>query len=90
VTNALLVLPGANPGDPAMKAPTGEAAAALFPPLDPDPAAAWQAALEDPASTGGLLDAIANGDIAGQIGPGLQRELATFRAAGPFGGGGGR
>jgi hypothetical protein len=78
VTNAILVLPGADAKEPAPLAP-------LF--LDPSAlaAAAQASSLEatDPASTGGLMDAIANGDLGGptSLPPTLQRLAATFRAS---------
>ena len=87
VTNALLVLPHDDPGDPngmLSTAPVFEAQeSGPTGAIDPRLAAAQDLAMSDPGSTGGLLDAIANGDIAGS--PRLPRELQTaldsFRAS---------
>ena len=72
VTNAVLVLPGADT----------EVTPLVARYVDPETseAAEQAAALEasDPASTGGLMDAIANGEFGG---PGLPPELAALAAS---------
>jgi hypothetical protein len=78
VTNAVLILPGADATEPAPLHAEFFDPAAL--------AAAGQASLlenVDPASTGGLMDAIANGDVgdATQLPPALQQLAASFRAS---------
>ena len=78
VTNAVLVLPGSDSTEPTPMAAT------VF---DPNAAAAAAKAssLEDgdPGSTGGLMDAIANGDLGGptSLPPGLAQLAAAFAAS---------
>jgi hypothetical protein len=78
VTNAVLVLPGADTSEPTPLRATIYDPTALA-------AAAQASALEnaDPGSTGGLMDAIANGDLGGptQLPPVLQQLAASFRAS---------
>ena len=87
VTSALLVLPGADSGEPSgmlsrpVAAPeTGSAAEAAA--ANEELAAGFQAAVHDPASTGGLLDAMANGDVQGghRLPAGARDLLDAFRA----------
>jgi hypothetical protein len=78
VTNAVLVLPGADTSEPTpLRATTYDPNALV--------AAAQASSLEnaDPGSTGGLMDAIANGELGGatQLPPALQQFAASFRAS---------
>ena len=68
VTSALIVLPGGDAGDPSgmLNGPVLAGAAAATPFEEAAAAEAeadFGAAVTDPASTGGLLDAMANGDL---------------------------
>jgi hypothetical protein len=78
VTNAVLVLPGADTSEPT------PLAASFYDP-GAAAAAAQASSLEDadPGSTGGLMDAIANGDLGGSsdLPPELRQLAATFAAS---------
>ena len=84
VSSALLVLPGKDSGDPQISAPIvgGTSGRASAPPSAFARRSASKAQ-EDPASTGGLLDAVASGALGGstRLSPGLRRDAAAFRAS---------
>lgn len=86
VTNALLVLPGPDPTDPpSLTSPSGPAPAwagtASSPQVRRRLTSGYNAAIGDPASTGGLLDALANGDLGddAEIPSDMRPALRTFR-----------
>jgi hypothetical protein len=88
VTSALLVLPGKDPGEPVFTTPHAPyqpagGAAATFQVSKAAARASWRAARRDPGSTGGLLDAIANGSLGGssKLPPKLEHVAASFSAA---------
>jgi hypothetical protein len=71
--NALLVLPGVDSNEPSVKAKRLETRSGTLAPGEENPEAE-QLTLTDPASTGGLLDAIAAGAFGS---PDLDRQLAS-------------
>lgn len=88
VTSALLVLPGKDPGEPVFTTPHApyQPAGGVTDTFQVSKAAAkasWKAAKRDPGSTGGLLDAIANGSLGGasKLPPKLEHVAASFSAA---------
>jgi hypothetical protein len=88
VTSALLVLPGKDPGEPVFTTPHAPyqpagGGTATFHVSKAAAKASWRAAKRDPGSTGGLLDAIANGSLGGssKLPPKLQHVAASFSAA---------
>jgi hypothetical protein len=96
VTSSLLVLPGKDAGEPVLAAPKGVhgplhaamAGGTSEPSLFVPRAAArasWRAAQRDPGSTGGLLDAIASGNLGGSahLAPNLRRIAGRFESSVP-------
>jgi Phosphodiester glycosidase len=91
VTNSVLVLPGADTGEPTPSA-TVSSSSSLSPALpsgfDTDPVAARRSGLaaeQDPGSTGGYVDALARGlpwTRAQSLSPGLLQILQRFRSSG--------
>jgi hypothetical protein len=89
VTSALLVLPGKDPGEPVFATPhapyqpAGGGGATTLHVSEAAAKASWRAAKRDPGSTGGLLDAIANGSLGGssKLPPKLEHIAANFSAA---------
>jgi hypothetical protein len=91
VSSALVVLPGSDPGEAQLK--LAPAAAHVSPklrvqraPAEPlvspvfggDPVAGWRAAASDPASIGGLADALAGEGVS--LPPDLQRARTVYRS----------
>lgn len=100
VGSSLLVLPGPDEGEPTplpyqspTVVPTTLPTAVSTPPLSAEPTLpegvrtpdAACLSLKDPASTGGLLDALSHGDLAGRLPKTLRPALRTFESAGPCG-----
>ena len=95
VSSAFLVLPGPDPGDPLgpigapspspTPSPTTSPGAAPSPGTAPAAPAPGLAAELDPGSTGGMLDALARGDLGPHawLPPALRAELRRFRADRP-------
>jgi Tol biopolymer transport system component/exopolysaccharide biosynthesis protein len=81
VSSAVLVLKGVDPGE-TVAAPIGRLPAEDAPPPASD--RAGERAVEDPASTGGLLEAMAEGAFGPPIDlpPALRRALREFRSSG--------
>ena len=77
VSNALLVLPGADTGEPSLVRPVIAGMAEIIAATDPDPGAAFNAALTDPGSTGGWLDSLDPTALDQR----MQQNLDTFRAS---------
>lgn len=94
LTNAVLVLPGADVGEPIPAMPGASTLSSSLPalaeggfvaglPISDDEARAWSLASMDAGSTGGLLDAMLTGDLGpvGVLPPSLVRTARAFRAA---------
>jgi hypothetical protein len=80
VSSAILVIKGKDPGE-AVSAPIGRLPAGPAPPPARDQAG--ERAVLDPASTGGLLEAMAEGTFGPPVDlpPGLRRALREFRSS---------
>ncbi len=88
VSNAIVLLPGADPNDPKMALGAASRLSALLPATVQSPTAptpplvaqqAWQAELTDPGSTGGLLAYLSQ--LGRPLTPQLSQDVRTFRAA---------